>query len=125
MGPISFRTAKAGAKIDGANIALETNVALSPSAAMRDPAVFGPDPEKIDLRRPAQNYLHFGTGLHKCAGAYLAKPLLREMFRAIVTLPNLRRAAGKLGKKEQYYPLLVDRLVVRFDPTWPVGTSTT
>jgi cytochrome P450 len=116
MGPISFRTAMPGATIDGKAIAPGTNVALAPGIAMLDPTVFT-DPDEINLARPASAaYLHFGTGLHACRGQYLATPLLREMFRAIVMLPRLRRAAGDLGKKRQRYPLMVDGLTVRFDP---------
>jgi hypothetical protein len=44
-------------------------------------------------------------------------PLLREMFRAIMTRPRLRRAAGKAGERRHTYPLLVDGLTVRFEPT--------
>lgn len=115
MGPISFRTAKAGAKIDNVPVPANARVALVPAAAMLDPTVFT-NPNDIDFNRSLPDYLHFGVGLHECWGRFIALPLLREMFKAIVTLPELRRAAGKAGEKRQFYPLLVDGLTVRFKP---------
>lgn len=123
MGPTSLRHAIPGAQIGGMavppakNAALPMNVALVISAAMLDgdPAAFR-NPREIDFDRPLDNYLHFGTAPHRCAGRDIAQPLLREMFRTIVKLPNLRRTPGVAGEKKQDYPLLVDKLVVSFDP---------
>jgi cytochrome P450 len=43
-------------------------------SANRDPAVFGDDAATVDLRRPsASRLLSFGSGIHHCLGAALAK----------------------------------------------------
>jgi cytochrome P450 enzyme len=42
------------------------------SAALHDPDVF-PDPERFDIRRDQSDNVAFGTGLHHCIGAPLAR----------------------------------------------------
>jgi Dyp-type peroxidase family len=125
MGALAFRTCSApGATIDGQPIAPGTTVCLVAAAAMLDPAAF-PSPAEIRFDRPVGSYLHFGGGMHACAGQTIttpivfpiAMPLLREMFRAIATRPHLRRAAGDAGRRRKSFPLLVDGLTVRFQPT--------
>ncbi len=88
---------------------------------MHDPAVFS-DPEQFDPGRATVNYLHFGDAgappraPHACWGEGFAVPELREMLKAIVMLPNLRRAAGAKGniQLELHLP---GSLLVRFDPS--------
>jgi cytochrome P450 len=119
MGPLAFRTCtNPMATIGGQPVAAGTTVALVTQAAMMDPRVF-PYPDKIDLTRPLTNYLHFGMGLHQCAGQYeipMAVPMLRILFKAIATQRHLRRAAGVAGTRQNIFPLLADSLTIRFDP---------
>jgi cytochrome P450 len=43
-------------------------------AANRDPAVFGDDAHRLDVRRPsASRHISFGSGVHHCLGAALAR----------------------------------------------------
>jgi cytochrome P450 len=128
MGPLAFRTCINQTKIGGADVNPSTVVCLAPAAAMIDDRVF-PEPDTIRFDRPPGNYLHFGTGVHQCAGQTIvdpivfpiALPMLRVLFRGLAGLPQLRRAAGAAGKKAQIYPLLVDSLTVRFRPQEPPG----
>jgi Dyp-type peroxidase family len=119
MGPLAFRTCvQPNVSIGDVPVDPKTVVCLVTAAAMMDPRVF-PCPETIRFDRPLDKYLHFGVGLHQCAGQMIvpfAMPMLREMFRAIASLPRLRRAAGAAGAKRQTFPLLSDGLTVRFEP---------
>jgi cytochrome P450 len=51
-------------------------VAMLFSAGNRDPAAFD-HPDAFDLERPFRRHLAFGHGIHKCAGAPLARLELR------------------------------------------------
>lgn len=60
---------------------------LSYLAANRDPAVFE-NPHSFDTTRAnADNHLAFGTGVHFCLGAHLARMEIRAFFREL--LPRL------------------------------------
>lgn len=62
-------------------------VLLSYPAANRDPAVFD-DPHSFDIGRTnAGDHLAFGTGVHFCLGAHLARMEIRVFFREL--LPRL------------------------------------
>src|SRR6266566_2148746 len=121
VSPILFRVAKEGAAIGEKPIPPGTRVCMLIKAAMHDPAVFS-DPEHFDPGRATVNYLHFGDAgappraPHACWGEGFAVPELREMLKAIVMLPNLRRAAGAKDniQLELHLP---DSLLVRFDPS--------
>jgi cytochrome P450 len=65
--PLLVRVAGEGAKFAGKPVAAGTRVFAITLTAMQDPAAF-PDPRKMDPWRPADRYLHFGRGLHHCAG---------------------------------------------------------
>jgi Dyp-type peroxidase family len=125
MGALAFRTCVApGATIDGRAVEPGTLVCLVLASAMQDSTAF-PSADKIRFDHPEDRYLHFGAGMHACAGQTIsspfafpmARPLLREMFRAIASRPGLRRAAGDAGTRRKTFPLLVDGLTVRFEPT--------
>ena len=68
-----------------------------PLAAMFDPEAF-PDPERFDPSRPFECYLHFGFGPRHCFGQYIAETVLLEVFRSLLVLPDLSRAAGSKGR---------------------------
>ena len=53
-------------------------------AANRDPAVF-PDPDRLDVARPAPPHLAFGHGAHYCVGAALARAEAVEVLRRLAT----------------------------------------
>ena len=76
--------------IRGVTIPLDGSVYLLVGAANRDPEKF-PDPEKLDINRPAVRSLGFGYGIHFCIGAALARLESQVAFETIIRrLPNLR-----------------------------------
>jgi cytochrome P450 len=74
-----------------------STVILVPSSAMMDPEMIdAPDMFRID--RPLWSYVLFGEGMHQCLGREIGKILLTESARAVLKLPNLRRAPGATGQ---------------------------
>lgn len=67
--------------------------------------------------------LIFGTGWHDCFGKYIAQAQIVEMIRSLLTLQNLRRAPGRLGKLE-YGTFFPKQLAVDFGPK-PIQTALT
>lgn len=74
-----------------------TRVFAPPLSAMFDPEEF-PDPEDFNASRPFERYLHFGFGPRHCFGQYIAETVLLEVFRSLLVLPDLSRAAGSKGR---------------------------
>jgi linoleate 10R-lipoxygenase len=57
-----------------------------------------PNPNKVDVNRPEDQYIHFGWGNHRCFGAPFANIGLTAMLRCFARLPNLRRSPGPEGQ---------------------------
>ena len=76
--------------ISGVAIPKDSSVYLLIGAANRDPEKF-PDPEKLDINRPAIRSLGFGYGIHYCIGAALARLESQVAFETILRrLPELK-----------------------------------
>jgi cytochrome P450 len=65
-------------------------------AANRDPEKFGPTADRLDLARPdAREHVSFGSGVHHCLGAALARLEGQEAIgRLVRRFPNLERAGA-------------------------------
>ncbi len=74
-----------------------TVVFASTQSAMLDDA-FVPAPEEFRLDRPDSVYLHFGAGLHQCFGRYVNPVSISAIVRAVLSLPDVHRAAGPAGR---------------------------
>ena len=71
---ISRRITLEPIQIAGHDIDAGTYVLTGLGSANRDPAVFGPTADQLDLRRvDAARHLAFGSGTHHCLGASLAR----------------------------------------------------
>jgi cytochrome P450 len=71
---MSRRIATADLEIDGHRIEAGSFMACMLASANRDPAKFGPDADRLDLTREnAGQHVSFGSGVHYCLGASLAK----------------------------------------------------
>ncbi|MET8872512.1 cytochrome P450 [Nocardia sp. NPDC004604] len=92
-GPVRMTGRVASCEVDIADQRVKSGalVLLSLAGANYDPAVF-PDPERFDITRAnAGDHLSFGSGMHGCLGATLARLegtiALRELFERF---PDLR-----------------------------------
>jgi cytochrome P450 len=91
---MTARTAHCDMEIAGVNLAKGEVVAMLLGGANRDPRVFD-HPEHFDITRPnARDHLAFGSGIHVCVGAALARiegvTALRELF---ARYPDMELAA--------------------------------
>lgn len=82
-------------------------------AANRDPRKFGPDADRLDLSRDnAREHVSFGSGVHHCLGAALARLEGQEVIgRLVRRFPAMERAGD---------PTHNGRLVLRGYDTLPV-----
>jgi cytochrome P450 len=94
-------------------IAQGSLVVLGTESAMFDEDRF-PDPSVFRLDRPAENYIHFGHGLHACFGSHMARILIPAVAKQLLRMPGLRRADGGDGRI-RFDGAFPDRLVVEFD----------
>ena len=66
-------------------------------SASRDESVF-PNPLVVDLNRPMETYIQYGTGPHKCLGTNINMVSLPTMLKFFGRLRGLRRAPGIAGE---------------------------
>ena len=104
----TFRLARVPAAIGGVPIPAGTTVMLLPGAANRDPRRFEA-PDEFRLDRPNwRQHLAFGSGVHACAGAPLARAEARvSAERLLDRLAEIRvseKAHGPAGARRYEYP---------------------
>ncbi len=75
------RQAAVDCEIGGVVIPAGSYLHIGIGAANRDPDEF-PAPEQLDLARKSNRHLAFGTGIHICAGASLARMVCRSVEAA-------------------------------------------
>jgi Dyp-type peroxidase family len=97
-------TLKAGSKV----------LAVLQSATFDGDKITSPGEFRTD--RPPYEYMHFGYGLHTCFGQYINMVQIPRIAQAVLSRPNLRRAAGLDGTLQMDGPFPA-HLVVEFDPT--------
>jgi cytochrome P450 len=86
------------------------------AAANSDPAVFE-KPERLDIRRHPNRHLAFGTGIHVCLGAMLARVETSIAIERLFTrFPNLRLAVDR--GQVRYVPRFGTRSLVALPVTW-------
>jgi cytochrome P450 len=101
-----FRFTTEQVELAGQVVAAGELVIVSLPAASRDPALL-PDPDVLDVTRPAPAHLAFGHGVHHCLGAPLARAELRIAFSAL-----LRRFPGlRLADPEAVVPMRAHNVV--------------
>jgi cytochrome P450 len=94
-----FRIAQKDIELHGVTIPKGAWVTLRTAAANRDPRQF-PCPEAIDLRRKnAAQHLTFGSGVHACVGAPLARRELTIAFQELLSrMTNIRLAEAETAE---------------------------
>ena len=116
--PVQFsrRIALEPIEIEGVSIAPGELVMTCLGAANRDPAKFGPDAEQLRLDRPeAREHVSFGSGVHHCLGAALARLEGQEAIgRLIRRFPTMQRASA---------PTHNQRIVLRGYDTLPINLN--
>ncbi len=91
----TFRRTTEPVEIGGTEIPARQQVLVCLGSANRDPAAF-PDPDVLDIRRPARTHLAFGHGIHFCLGARLARLETRIAFATLLgRFPGLRLAVAR------------------------------
>jgi pimeloyl-[acyl-carrier protein] synthase len=96
---IISRTAIAPVEMDGKLIQTGDKVNLLLGAANRDPAKFG-EPDRLDWTRKENSRLPFGSGIHYCLGAELARVQGQIALGTMVQrLPDLK-LAGKAERRK-------------------------
>jgi len=110
------RTSFAGVEIDGHRIPAGAFVVTLLGACNRDPSHF-PDPDRLDLGRDDGPPLSFGSGIHYCLGAALARMEGQVVFdRLLERFPRLELAADVVD----YRPSLTLRGLVELPVSFGV-----
>jgi len=79
-------------ELGGMTLPAGSVVLTATTCANRDRAAFA-DPDRLDVCRPDTSHLTFGTGIHHCLGAPLARMQLQEALYGLLRhLPDVRLA---------------------------------
>ena len=88
-------------------------ILASIASAMRDDRRV-PEPHRFDATRGADQYVHFGWGLHQCFGLEITRATLPQMVKPLLLKAGLRRAPGRAGRLRKEGPF-ASSLVLEFD----------
>lgn len=92
MAQFIYRIAKDDVELQGNLIKAGQNINLCMGAGNRDPEAF-PDPNRFDITRQNNRHLSFGSGIHGCLGAPLARLEMQIAFKTILQrLPKFHLA---------------------------------
>ncbi len=96
---MSRRIAMKDLEVDGRTIPTGTLVMTHLASANRDPAKWGPTADQFDVGRPdASQHLTFGSGIHFCLGAALARMEGQVAMGSLIRrFPNLEQAGDAVA----------------------------
>jgi len=101
------RSVRSAVEVGGVWLPPGTLVTLGIGAANRDPAQF-PDPDRLDLGRAPNRHLAFITGIHACAGMWLARMEGRVAIgRLTARFPGVRAAGPAVRGRRARFRTLV------------------
>lgn len=108
------RTTKQDVELHGKVLRKNDRVRWVIASANRDPRVF-PEPDKFDILRSPNPHLAFGSGIHHCLGAHLARVEGQEVFAALAQ----RFSALKLTSDSlEYQPNITMRSLKALTVSW-------
>lgn len=85
------RTALVDVELGDRVIPAGTTVSVGAVSANRDPRLWGPTADRLDVTRDARGHLGFGDGPHMCVGQQVARVEIATALRHLITaLPTLR-----------------------------------
>jgi hypothetical protein len=116
--PVQWVSRVVDERLELGGVMLEPGAILlgSVGSANHDPRQFA-DPDRLDVRRSDNRHLSFGSGVHFCLGATLARMEAQIAINTLVQrLPNLRLAEAKIHWKKGLIFRAARRLHVHFDP---------
>jgi cytochrome P450 len=105
--PLVLRQASVDTVLNGTDVKAGDRVVAYTQAAMLDPDVF-PEPELLKPDRPLSSYLHYGGGLHPCAGRAINDFQITTLVGRL-----LERGIEKTGRIVWAGPF-PDKLIVHF-----------
>ena len=114
------RTATHDSELSGQRIQAGQKVVVYHVSANRDPDVF-PDPHRFDIGRSPNEHLSFGSGVHACLGASLARVQMRAIFSEILDQLGELEPAGPPAHLVSNFQQGLKRLPVR----WKKEVATT
>jgi cytochrome P450 len=110
------RYARADMEFYGQSIRRGEMVFACLASANADPAEFE-HPERLDLQRPANRHVAFGTGIHVCLGAKLARMEIALALQKLFTrFPDLRLAIPR--EQVRYSSRFGTRSLMSLPVTW-------
>jgi pimeloyl-[acyl-carrier protein] synthase len=113
----TFRRVVANTDVDGQHLRRGQIVIQLLGAANRDPSRF-PDPDRFDIQREPNRHIAFGSGVHYCIGAALARMEASIAIGAVLDrCPELSLASENVAwQREKALFRCVESLPVRFRP---------
>lgn len=110
----TVRVAREDIDFAGRRIRAGETVVASLAAADRDPMQF-PEPDELDLARPASQHVAFGHGIHQCLGQQLARVEMKVAYSSLFRrFPRLRLAVrpDEVAMRDDMFIYGVHRLPV-------------
>lgn len=112
---IPMRRIVADTELAGRQLKENEWIALFIPGADLDPREF-PNPEAFDLERENKVHIAFGTGVHRCLGAHLARVELQVLYQQILKrLPEFRLDPDKPVTFHSGNIIAFDSLPIRWD----------
>ena len=110
---MTLRCAVEDCDINGTHVRVGQDVILLAGAANRDPDAFI-NPDQLDIKRPKQDHISFGRGIHHCLGTALARLEGRIAFEMLLErFDSLRLLTDR--------PAFRNSIVLRGLTSLPVG----